>query len=546
MLRRPAEVLSLLLLLALTVVAAEYYRAVRGPFFFGPNQDPSYSYLFGSLRLALHGETSFYHHPGMPTQGLGAAVLACGHWVAGRVDDLARDVLEHPEAYLRAIQATNLAMVVAALAALGVFAWRRSGFSVALFFLATPFFCTQSLAGLSQVGPEGTLFLAALAMSGATWFFVTTAPVDERPIAAVFGVLAALAVTTRVSALPFVLIPPLLLRNWRSRAVFIGTAALGSGIMLIPLLRYSDKFYSWVLGLGRRTGGWGSKPRSLLDTDLYIEGFVTIFHHHHALFAALALAISVWLWGCFRRHENNANNLSHRALGGVIIGQIALVLLVTKNPASRYLVPATALVGLDLALVWAMLRDTTWWRNIGQPGGTGTATGRRWCTVAALLLLPILLELPQHRRERDRLRRGVEGHRAIAAEMARLPEGCAVASFFRASYQPLALHFGHRVWPKFLTDELAELYPQELFYNFRRRGFESFARRIPAAEVARSHPCLALWGHFRADLAPLEVRRTSVESLYRVSSLAAVVTLDARDADAGGSTEDFAADQASR
>ncbi len=527
--RRLARGLLLLLLPALVIVAAEYHRAARGSFFSGPNQDPSYTYLLGSLQLIRYGTTAFYHHPGLPTQGLGAAVLAVVHRVAGRQDDLTRDVFARPELYLRAIQLTMLAAVVSALTTMG-FLVRRRGDSVAALLLQTsPFLGATSLVALSQVSPESTLMLATVALSLAVWHFATTAPGDERAVAVVFGAIAAFAFTTRISALPFVIVPPLLLASWRGRAFFAATVAAGSGLMLLLIGRW-QAFFNWVLLMGRRTGPWGSKPRSVLDPDLYVEGLALIFRRHHAFFAVLALALVVWLWHRGRRHDAGALEPFHRALGAVLLGQAVQVLLVSKNPAGRYLVPATALAGLDLALAWTLTREHR--RASLLTGGTGWARDRRLVVVAALLLvLLVALELPRHRAELNRLRQGVLDQRVIAAEIALLGADCAVAEFNRASSLPFALYFGRRVRPGILAEELTDLYPQELFYNVRRRRFENFAGPIPAAEVTRKHSCLALHGNFRADLAPLVIRRTRMETLYAVSSLDAVVDPETTESD---------------
>ncbi len=523
--RRLAKGLLLLLLPALALVAAEHHRAARGSFYSGPNQDPAYSYLLGSLQVARYGSTAFYHHPGLPGQALGTAVLVAGHRLAGEQDDLIRDVLTRPEQYLRAMQLTTLAAVVAALAAAGFLVRRRGDTAAALLLQISPFLGATGLISLSQVGPEAILVFATVALSVAVWHCAADAPSDERVLAVAFGALAALAFTTRISALPFVLVPPLLLRTWRGRAFFAGTAGAGCALALILIAEYWRFFVGWVLFLGERTGPWGSKQRSLLEPGLYADGLAFIFRQHRAFFAVLALAVAVWLWHTLRTAGPTGGEQTkrlpageqtkhvHRALGIVLLTQVVQVLVVSKNPAARYLVPATVLTGLDLALVWALLA-----------GDAGWVRGRWRAGLAALLLvLPIALELPRHRAELHRLRRGVEGQHEIAEEIAKLPAGCMVAEFFRASSLPFALHFGRRVKPGAFAEELTELYPQELFYNFRARGFEDFSGPIPAAEVARKHPCLALHGFSLPDLAPLVIRRTTVELLYSVPSLDAVV-----------------------
>ena len=510
--RRLTRELLPLLLPVLTVTVAEYHRATRGPFFFGPNQDPSYSYLLGALRVAVEGHTAFFHHPGLATQGIGAAVLLAVHTVAGLDDDLARDVLARPELYLRAIQLTFLAAVAAALAAAGSLAWRHGDAVAALLLQIAPFLGALSLTTLSLVSPESTLMAAALALSLAVWHFVTLPPEDERTFGVAFGVIAAVAFTTRVSALPLVLIPPLLLRSWRGRVVFAGTAAAGSSLTFLLIGDQWRPFLDWMLSQGRRSGAYGSTQGSVLDPSLYLEGLATLFQRHHALFAVMGFAAAVWIWHRQRR-PRSAGRLYHRALGAVLLGQAAQVLLVSKNPAARYLVPATALAALDLALVWMLVT-----------GRTERSRGRRWAVVAVLLLvIPVALELPRHRAELDRLRRGAASQRTIATAISGLPADCEVVEFTRASSLPYALHFGQWPQPGIFAEVLAELYPGELFYNHFGRTFEDFARRIPADAVAREHSCLILHGQFRAELAHLAVRRTYLETLYAVPSVDALL-----------------------
>lgn len=502
----------LLLLPSLTLVAAEYGRDARGPFFYGPNQDPSYSYLAGALSIGVQGKTAFFDHPGLTIQGIGAAVLAVTHAASNRREDLPRDVLSRPELYLRAIQLTILAAVVSALAIAGFLAWRGGDPVAAVLLQTSPWLSALSLAALSQVGPESTLVLAAVALSAAVWRFATVAPRDELAFAVAFGAITAFALATRISALSFVLVPLLLLRSWRGRLGFAATTAAGGGLALL-VVDQKWRFLATILFHGRRTGsGYRSESQSLLDPNLYSDGIASLYDRHQVFFAVIGLALVVWLWHL--RRGRIPPGLYHRALGAVLAGQAAQVLLVSKTPVARYLLPATLLAALALALTWAVVNR-------------GRRMHGRWRAALAVpvLVLPVTLELPRHLGELDRLRRGVEGQRSIAAEISRLPGDCTVAEFFRASSLPYALHFGRRQLPGVAGRLLADIYPREIFYNHYGRTFEGFTGLIPASEVARQHSCLALHGHFRPDLAPLLIRQTPVESLYAVPSVDAVVTL---------------------
>ncbi len=513
--RRLGQGLLLLLLPALTLVATERLQQARGPLYFGPNQDPSYSYLIGSLQLATTGSTPFFHHPGLPTQGLGAAVFATLYLTSGEQDGFARDVLSRPERYLRALQLATLAAVLAGLAGAAFLMARRGDLVAALLLQTSPWIGAVSLSSLSLVSPEPILLLATVALSVTVWHFAAAPPDDERRVAIVLGALAAVAVSSRISALPFLLIPPLLLTTWRGRGVFAAVAAAAGALSMLLITGHWWAFLGWARYLGQRTGTWGSEPRSVLDPGLYLEGLKSLFDMHHATFAVLALGAAVWIWHRSRRERGDGLGRFHRALGAVLLAQAAMILLVSKNPAARYMVPATALASLDLVLIWSLLDRG------------GRARGWRRPIIAALLLAaPVALELPRHRQELRFLHNGVAGQREIAAEIDRLPADCTVATFFRASSLPYALYFGQRLQPRVFTDVLAELYPDQLFYSRFGRNFVDFTGGIPAAEVARKHPCLYLHGMFRGELADLVIRRTQFEVLYSVPSVDAVMAAD--------------------
>src|SRR5271165_5917786 len=72
-----------------------------GPQWLGSNSDPCYPYLFNSL-LLLDGQPPAYtDHPGTTTELFGAACLrSCS---LQSKDKLVKDVLDHPETYMKRV-----------------------------------------------------------------------------------------------------------------------------------------------------------------------------------------------------------------------------------------------------------------------------------------------------------------------------------------------------------------------------------------------------------------------------------------------------------
>src|SRR3989338_8023218 len=93
---------SLFIIPFIVAVSAFFFRQAAGPYWLGPNFDPSYIYLMNSMYL-LDGITPiFVDHPGTTVELLGAAVIKCltfGLTSAQRLDRVITD----PEYLLHAI-----------------------------------------------------------------------------------------------------------------------------------------------------------------------------------------------------------------------------------------------------------------------------------------------------------------------------------------------------------------------------------------------------------------------------------------------------------
>src|SRR3989338_8495943 len=105
--------------------SAVFFRQVAGPYWLGPNFDPSYIYLMNSMYL-LDGITPiFVDHPGTTVQLLGAAVIKCltiGLSSAQRLDRVITD----PEYFLHAIHFLFITLFVVSFFAVGWYGYQRT------------------------------------------------------------------------------------------------------------------------------------------------------------------------------------------------------------------------------------------------------------------------------------------------------------------------------------------------------------------------------------------------------------------------------------
>jgi hypothetical protein len=148
----------------MAVLAAVALRRAQGPFWLAANQDPAYSYLYDSLRVAQGLPPNHVQHPGTAIQLLGAVTLRAT--TLGRGAVLQRRVLADPETALRSIHAVLLAACALGMAALGASVLAGTGKPVLAWLAQAGVLIVPGLLGeLAGVKPEPFLLALALAMA---------------------------------------------------------------------------------------------------------------------------------------------------------------------------------------------------------------------------------------------------------------------------------------------------------------------------------------------------------------------------------------------
>src|SRR3989339_1738006 len=101
------------------------FRVAEIHFYFQGWYDPVYAYLTNGLTFAL-GSNDIGHtdHPGTPLQLFIALLITIVGWIRG-ANDLATDVLTHPESYLRIVTIALIAINCTMLWMLGLFAHKK-------------------------------------------------------------------------------------------------------------------------------------------------------------------------------------------------------------------------------------------------------------------------------------------------------------------------------------------------------------------------------------------------------------------------------------
>ncbi len=435
----------------------------KGPYWLGGNLDPDYAYLLNGLNILKGFTPGHVDHPGTPVQVLVAIVVKATHALAG-AGPLVDDVIRRPELYLKVSCWVMLVLFATALVAAGLAAAQTTG-SV----LAT--LAMQLLPGLSSVIAVHILcvkpepLLAALATALAALVMRRLDPRRApRPLfdAAGFGIIVGLAVASKITAVPLVLLPLLLLRNNADRARFLSSAAITTALATIPAWPALSIFRGLMRQIVTHSGTYGKGPPSVFDPAEYAHGLASLAAETGPIMIPLAVtagvvasALSFRIW---RQDEAAEEDLHVRnTLLATIVTQLAAFLFVARHWGAHYLIPALALSGLTAALaIHAVLR----WVGATQAGRRIVAG-----VIGAALSIAVYREGRDIAAHRDWLLSLRERQLAIVTRLQRDFHGARVVQYYRSSSPASALNFGNGYANHRWAAWICALFPAELFYN---------------------------------------------------------------------------------
>lgn len=450
----------------LLVVLGWQVRNAQGPYWLAPNQDPEYAYLLNALNIAGLKAPVHIDHPGTTLQILGAVVLRIGNVIIGD-SPFARDVLGRPEAYLVSINTTLLTIYFLSLSGLGLLATVSTGRVLAgVLAQAGALVSTTSITALSRVTPEPVLLIADTGLIAMVLLTLRDGAAASRPWIhpLLFAVICGGSLATKVTFLPLLAIPLILLSSWRLRARFLGATILVFLLGTVPIWRHFGRMGEWFFRLFVHTGNYGSGATGIVDPESLWSNLRQIVHAEAGFVVFVGIGVLVWTTGCiFRRGSGNTR--ARRALAAVLVGSLLQLLLVAKHPGPRYLLPAVALSGLTVWLSLDCLRFL-----IASPAL------RRMVMVAVLAILGFVAMASVVDVEHSLARLGNAKREAATMEEARRIQfaDCTTIYYNRCSTLAYALRFGDDFAGNQYGCLLATLWPETYFYDIWTRCYSDW------------------------------------------------------------------------
>ncbi len=483
---RATDRVAALVLWLLPVAFTLLLFAARGaslPFWQAFNLDPDYYYLLNGLRIVEGLAPTDVSHPGTPIQVLVALVIRALHPFAptGQVVDA---VLADPEGHLMAATTVIYGLVGLALWRLGRAAYAWGGLWPALLAQSSPFLSAIILKMALHPKPEPFLVIAVCGLMAAA--FAAARPQGARDRDAIWaGVAMGFGIACKLHFVALGVLP-LLLLDRRRFVLYAVTTTAAFLVFVAPALPSLDIWLGWIHRMAVGSGAYGEGAQTIIDPARYPHQVLRLFSARW-FFTGGFIGSLLMLAAYFRlrRRALLPADPGARLLAGIVLAQIATVLLVAKQPAPHYMIPAMLLAGPALAVLWAMSGRILPVR----------AHTRFWGVLAVAAVVASGSSAWRQIRELSGW-----SHATQALPMERFAS-CAKVYFDAASAKSFAFQRGDMNALARYSPKLAAIFPTDEYswfifdHTWWRHGLVQWARPVELTSILEHYPCVVFRGN---------------------------------------------------
>jgi hypothetical protein len=410
-------------------------RGVAGEDWLWRHLDPDYFYLFDGLGVVNLNAPHHVAHPGVPLSLFIGFVLKALHPLLGG-EAIVAEVIAAPGFHLTAVSGLLISLNALAMLLVGWVTRRATGsLAITLLVQISPLLSMLTFKFGLRVKPEAFLITTSLLMAALVMWAVRPDVLSRHRlrIAVMFGIIAGFGIANKIIAAPLlILVPVFLLGTWRSVLLFWATAGGAALLFCLPAASEAERFFAWVLSIGKGSGAFGEGPQTVIEFADYPHQFRRMLSRS-AVSAPLILGVVVLVWGWLRQRKGLAvRKLEWRALASLVLGILVLAAIVAKQPSSHYMIPAFSLGGLSLALSVRLVTDPSWWSDVAL---------RRVLRGVNVLVIALVIAQGFSLLRAEKDFRKVRSD-ALALDSAPF-KNCAQVFFFPASHPDFALLMGH-------------------------------------------------------------------------------------------------------
>lgn len=347
------QIISLLILPVIFYVLAIIFKHAKGEYYLFDNYDGPYSYLLASLNVSQMFKPGYTQHPGIVPQVIMAVVMKISYLLQAKDLNIVADTFNRPEFYLHRVNMIFILLNVTALFILGFFSYKKIGNIFAAFFLQlTVFNSTLFIYQMTQIIPEPVLIFLIIILLTITVSFLNENVMTKNKnflYILLFGITCGLALATKISVLPILIVPFLIIKKFRYKSYFVLTSIVTFSLLFLSVTPDSSLIWKFIFSSTIHSGKYGSGSANFVDTAQIIPKLELIYMNFN-MFCIIYLVIIVALILQFIPAFKNQirTNKYFLLLTGVFVIMTFFILLVIKQSEGYYIMPGImfSIVGL--------------------------------------------------------------------------------------------------------------------------------------------------------------------------------------------------------
>jgi hypothetical protein len=315
--------------------------------------DPEYIYFISGLSIA-NGKFMLGHidNPGTPLQYLAALVFKAVYALRSNQVPFNNDVLSNPDMYLQVLNLVLTAVVAFFAYFAGKILLRISNnvtYSVLL--QLSPLFTSVIFVNIGRIVPENLMPLPVMLLSLLLLYLYYHPEEEEKQKHSIwFGLISAFGLSIKLTYFPLWIIPLIVLKSWKNRLFYSGTAIVSFFAMALPVTLQIGFFWGWIKGLLLHSGQYGKGESNIIDMKTFGPNFTNLWNENNFFFWVMIALTIVFAASFYFKKDQEVSLIRRIALA--ILSAVALqIFIVCKQYEARYFVPALMLIPVSLVLI---------------------------------------------------------------------------------------------------------------------------------------------------------------------------------------------------
>jgi hypothetical protein len=447
--------------------------------------DPESAYLINGLNIAMGEPVGLYHHPGGTVQIYSAIVIRFTHLLRATDTDLQADVLLNSEFYIEALRKGLILInaLIMFLMGYAAFIWLRNIW-LALLLQMSPFIsATVMELAFTKVSPEPLVVMSIMLLIILVLKYYTSQDQKNKWFPILFGILCGFGLATRITFIPILIIPFLIIRGRDNKFLFLVTILPSFVLFTLPLIPLYKTMFYWFRDIGTHTGAYGQGNAGLIDTNYYMNSIINIAKNNIEIIFAIVISIVLLLVSVLvpKFKKSLPQRREPVYIFAFLLAQAGTLLAVAKQYNNQYLVGALCLTGIILIFIFLYIKNTLLERK---------KYNESYSTLVLIIVFLgfTILTIPKLTMAFTGYRQSNKSTDETIARIERDYPGFVKTYYYPASFNQYAqLRWGNVYAQQFHTNRLMALFPEGIFYNAWEKTFQFWETTITPGEFLKKY-----------------------------------------------------------